>query len=261
MEVVLKQIITYLPIFALLLITISGLDPICKIIRRKSIKNISCFPFLAIFTNCSIWTRYGLLIQDIIVTSSNTFGAASGFLYIAIYFYFADSSRTRLWIIKCFASSLVILGVVAVGIPFLFPDHLATVRLFVGICGDTTSVIMRASPLIVIKKVITYKSTKHLSFFMAFAMTFHGFSWIIYSWFIFPVPDIFILIPNVLGFLAGGTQLLLFAVYWRTSWDQKLLGDPKRRIMATDYLGTINEHRRDRSDDVDDALRGAAEPE
>merc|ERR1712032_911658 len=97
-------------------------------------------------------------------------------------------------------------------------NHGFNVSFIVGIFGDFTSIGMRASPLIVINKVIKYKTTKHLSLFMSFSMSLHGLSWMIYGWFI-RNRNVFILVPNTLGFIAGCIQLLLFAIYPRGDAD------------------------------------------
>merc|ERR1711879_92528 len=133
--------------------------------------------------------------------------------------------------------AVIILGVITLAIPFLFT---VTASSIVGICADTTSVIMRASPLIVIKQVISYKSTKHLSLFMSSSMTLHGFSWMLYGWFI-RNRDIFVLIPNVLGFIAGCIQLLLFVIYGRNESAERLLS---KRTMRVQGLGDIQESER-----------------
>ena len=59
----------------------------------------------------------------------------------------------------------------------------------------------------------------------------------IYGWFI-RNGDIFVLIPNILGFLAGCIQLLLFAIYGKNESDQRLL---KKRTMNVQRLGSIEE--------------------
>ena len=221
MQHFLIYIITYLPLFALILIQISGLDPIISIFQRKSVNNESFIPFVAIFLNCSIWVSYGYLLQDPIIFASNSIGSLFGFSYLWIYYGFTMDRALRSKILKLFSLTLFLIIIVTIILPYSLWITQINAITIIGIVGDLTSIGMRSSPLIAINSVIKYKSTRYLSLFMSFSMTLHGFSWVLYGVFI-QNKNIFIILPNSLGFVAGLIQLFLFIIYRHDKTEELL---------------------------------------
>ena len=190
------------------------MDPIRKIVKQKSVDDVSYIPFLAIFVNCSIWISYGYLLGDHIIFISNSIGSLFGFAYTWIYFYHAKNREIRDKILKLFGFALLIIMTITFVLPYWLIKCNFDASIVIGIIGDITSVSMRASPLISINQVIKYKTTRGLSLFMSCSMTLHGFAWCLYG-FIIMDGDVYIIIPNALGFMAGLLQLLLFCCYHR----------------------------------------------
>ncbi|KAL0307964.1 UNVERIFIED_CONTAM: Bidirectional sugar transporter SWEET5 [Sesamum angustifolium] len=76
------------------------------------------------------------------------------------------------------------------------------------------NIMMYASPLTVMKRVIKTKSVKYMPFSLSLANFANGIVWSIYA---LIKLDPFVLVPNGLGTLSGLVQLVLFATYYRTT--------------------------------------------
>ncbi|XP_074267511.1 bidirectional sugar transporter NEC1-like [Silene latifolia] len=76
------------------------------------------------------------------------------------------------------------------------------------------SVCVFAAPLSVMKMVIKTKSVEFMPFCLSFSLTLCAVMWFFYG---FLIQDFYIAMPNVLGFLLGITQMLLYIIYKNSS--------------------------------------------
>ncbi|KAL2342650.1 hypothetical protein Fmac_003935 [Flemingia macrophylla] len=79
------------------------------------------------------------------------------------------------------------------------------------------NIMMYASPLSVMKLVITTKSVEYMPFFISLASFANGVAWTTYALIRF---DPFITIPNGLGTLFATAQLILYATYYKSTKRQ-----------------------------------------
>ncbi|KAJ6426411.1 hypothetical protein OIU84_022094 [Salix udensis] len=87
----------------------------------------------------------------------------------------------------------------------------------VGIVAIVFNAMMYAAPLSVMKMVITTKSVEYMPFFISLASLANGVAWSAYALIKF---DPFILVPNGMGTLFSVAQLILYAVYYRSTQRQ-----------------------------------------
>ncbi|KAH9609512.1 hypothetical protein KSS87_022504 [Heliosperma pusillum] len=76
------------------------------------------------------------------------------------------------------------------------------------------SVCVFAAPLSVMKMVIKTKSVEFMPFCLSFSLTLCAVMWFFYG---FLIQDFYIAMPNVLGFLLGITQMILYIIYKNSS--------------------------------------------
>lgn len=86
------------PPLCFLALQLSSLPTIRQIIAQKSTAELSPVPFLALFTNCCVWTTFGVLKGDATVLLPNISGLLFGLLYTVV---FRRYTRTCKRCFKC----------------------------------------------------------------------------------------------------------------------------------------------------------------
>ncbi|KAL3619517.1 Bidirectional sugar transporter sweet7 [Castilleja foliolosa] len=199
---------------------LSPMPTFIKILKKRSVEQYSAVPYLATFINCGLWVLYGLPMvhpHSTLVVTINGIGIIIEIVYLSIFVVFSKpEKRTRLFGI--IGAELVFVGALALLVLTL--SHSTTIRSeIVGSVCMIGNIIMYASPLSVMKLVVTTKSVEYMPFFLSLFSFLNGISWTAYALIRF---DLFIAIPNGMGALLGLAQLVLYATFYRST----------KRIMA-----------------------------
>ncbi|XP_059624561.1 bidirectional sugar transporter SWEET4-like [Cornus florida] len=181
-----------------------------RIHRKKSVEEYSALPYVATVMNCLFWIFYGIPVvhpDSTLVVTINSIGLALELLYLSIFLYRGEGKRrVVLWLL---AAELAFIAAVVVATLLGFHTHPKR-SLFVGIFCVIFGVLMYASPLSVMRKVIKTKSVEFMPLWLSVAGFLNGAIWLVYALLKF---DLFILISNGLGALSGAVQLILYAYY------------------------------------------------
>jgi solute carrier family 50 protein (sugar transporter) len=130
---------------------------------------------------------------------------------------FQDEVLLRCGILLVFV--LVILGYFF----YIETDNLRGINAL-GIFCNVVAVAFFASPLATMREVVQTKSTETMSLPLSVMAAITTFLWTSYG---FLKKDVYIVMPNLLGFLLTCTQLALFAIYWSS---------PKKRVVSIERL-------------------------
>lgn len=172
-----------------------------KIWIDKSTSNLPILPFLSLFTNCMIWTFYGLLKSDMTLVVPSAIGISSGFFCTLTYLLHAE--------VKIF-NYAISLGACTL-ISFCSILYFYRSEQLLGAVGVIISVVLLASPLSSLATVIKDKSTASLPFSTTLCMTLNALSWMSYGFLV--VKDKMVWFPNLLGSAFCFIQLSLFLIY------------------------------------------------
>ncbi|KAJ9562528.1 hypothetical protein OSB04_007688 [Centaurea solstitialis] len=192
---------------------ISPASTIVRIYKKKSVEEFLPDPYIACVMNCLLWIFYGLPFNhpnSTLVISINGIGLGLELIYLTSFLIYGKSSHRKkifIWL----AVELVGLGVIAACDLSLFHTH-ASRSNFVGIFCVIFGIIMYASPLTIMWKVIKTKSVEFMPFPLSLAAFLNGVCWTTYALLEF---DLFILIANGAGALLGLCQLILYALYYK----------------------------------------------
>ncbi|KAJ4877558.1 Bidirectional sugar transporter SWEET5 [Raphanus sativus] len=189
-----------------------------KIWKMKSVSEFKPDPYLATVLNCMMWAFYGLPFitpNNILLITNNGVGLVMALVYVIIFFIFATSPVRKKITIAMVIEVILMAVVVFCTLYFL---HTTKKRsMLVGILCVIFNVIMYVSPLTAMRLVIKKKSVKCMPFFVSLADFMNGAIWLAYACLKF---DLYILIPNVLGCLSGIIQLIIYALYYKTTnWE------------------------------------------
>ncbi|XP_020248874.1 bidirectional sugar transporter SWEET14-like [Asparagus officinalis] len=163
---------------------------------------------MALFS-AMLWIYYAFIKTDeYLLITINSFGCVVETIYIAMFLAYAPKK------IKIYATKVIL--VLNVGVfslivlsTLLLAKGPHRVKLLGWICvGFAVSVF--AAPLSIIRQVIRTKSVEFMPFSLSFFLTLSAVVWFSYG---LCTKDIYIAIPNILGFSFGLVQMVLYIVY------------------------------------------------
>eukprot|EP01031_Cornospumella_fuschlensis_P038608 gene38608-46936_t len=170
-----------------------------NIVKTKSVGGLSLMPFLSLFTNCVIWTYYGILKKDNTVLVPNVLGLLAGFFCTSVYTAHSTKGNLVLYVIS---ASLLIFCTMA------FVSEDASI---LGGIGCLLAVILMGSPLATLKTVIRDQSTAALPFGVSLMTWGNALSWSLYGLILAQDPMIYG--PNLAGLVLASVQMYMFVLY------------------------------------------------
>lgn len=176
--------------------------------KRKSTENYKGAPYITTLLSTSLWTFYGILKPDILVVTVNGAGAIFQLTYVTLFLMYAPKDKK----IKT-AKLVAILNAGFLGVVIaitLLAMHGSLQTTFVGVLCAALTIGMYAAPLSAMKRVIRTRSVQYMPFFLSFFLFLNGGVWSVYA---VLVKDYYIGVPNVVGFVLGSAQLILYMIY------------------------------------------------
>ncbi|GFS53121.1 sugar transporter SWEET1 [Trichonephila inaurata madagascariensis] len=201
----LKSIVGKAATVCTIAVFLAGTEICRRIWHKKSTCDISALPFLCGLMSCSIWLRYGLLIDDSALIVVNATGSTLQILYLMWYAKFNTSKGTYY---KQLAIAISIIGFLYYYTTYYAEGEEA--RYVAGISACTAGVLFMGSPLSAMAHVLKTKNVDTLPFPMILSTFIMATLWLCYG---VLTNDLFVQVPNFLGALLALSQLFLFAIY------------------------------------------------
>nr|DAD37953.1 TPA_asm: hypothetical protein HUJ06_008594 [Nelumbo nucifera] len=188
-----------------------------RIYKKKSTEGFQSIPYVVALLSAMLWIYYAMLKNEgAMLETINGIGCSIEAIYITIYLVYAPK-EARVFTLKL----LLLLNVGAYGLilllTFLLTNGSRQVMVVGWICAGF-SISVFASPLSIMRQVIRTKSVEFMPFLLSFFLTLCAVLWFCYG---LLKNDLYIAIPNVLGFAFGITQMILYMVYKDTKKDFK----------------------------------------
>ncbi|XWS60221.1 hypothetical protein CRYUN_Cryun07bG0017100 [Craigia yunnanensis] len=191
------------------MVFLAPLPTFIRICKKKSTEGFQSIPYVVSLFSAMLWMYYAFVKSGaFLLITINSFGCVVETIYIALYIAYAPK-QARMFTLRI----LLLLDFVGFCSILLLSQFLAKgsnrVQLLGWICvAFATSVF--AAPLSIIRQVIRTKSVEFMPFNLSFLLTLSAIMWLLYGIFL---KDLYIAIPNVLGFFFGVLQMVLYAVY------------------------------------------------
>ncbi|KAL3728532.1 hypothetical protein ACJRO7_033167 [Eucalyptus globulus] len=180
-----------------------------RIYKEKSTEGFQSIPYLVALFSSMLWLYYAFLKgHSFLLITINSFGCVIEMVYIAIYIAYALRAA-RSSTIKLFALMNVGLFSLLILIMHFIPNGDARTTVFGWIC-TTISVSVFAAPLGIVARVVRTKSVEFMPFSLSFFLTLSAIMWFGYGFF---QKDWCIMIPNIVGFVLGLSQMVLYGYY------------------------------------------------
>ncbi|KAI0524401.1 hypothetical protein KFK09_003769 [Dendrobium nobile] len=197
---------------------LSPMPTFFRICKNKSVEHFSVVPYVATLLNCMLWVLYGLPFvkpNSTLIITINGAGTVIELIYIFIYLLYSDRSRRTKALLLLFIDIAFIVVVAAIVLSILRSHERRT--LIVGILCIIFCIMMYASPLSILKRVIRSKSVEYMPLYLSIAYFFNGLCWTTYSLIHL---DVNLTIPNAIGLLFAIAQLLLHVIYNKSTKQQ-----------------------------------------
>ncbi|KAL1820808.1 hypothetical protein DCAR_0417157 [Daucus carota subsp. sativus] len=191
------------------LVFLAPLPTFYQIYTKKSSDGFQSIPYSVALFSAALLLYYAFLKTNAyMIVSINGIGCVIESIYLFLYVLYASKKS------KVFTIGLVLIfNVGGLGVIVLFslllvegPDRVTLVG---WICA-AINIAVFAAPLSIMKQVIQTKSVEFMPFTLSFFLTLCATMWFFYGFF---VRDYYIALPNVLGFLLGFAQMMLYCIY------------------------------------------------
>ncbi|PIN02701.1 Multitransmembrane protein [Handroanthus impetiginosus] len=187
-----------------------------RIIKKKSTEAFHPYPYLACVMNCSLWIFYGLPMvhpDSTLVVTINSAGLFLELCYLSIFFFYTTKKNRWIIILMLLVEAVVLAVLVVITLVCFHTHHDRS--MFVGIVCVVFGIVMYASPLSIIRKVIRTKSAEFMPFWLCLAGFLNGVVWFIYA--NLKSFDLYIATGNGIGGLLGFFQLCVYGYYTLTA--------------------------------------------
>ncbi|KAK6937435.1 SWEET sugar transporter [Dillenia turbinata] len=191
------------------MVYLSPLPTFYKIYKKKSTEGFQSIPYIVALFSAMLILYYAFLkTNGFMLITINSIGCVMESTYLIMYIIYAPK-KAKLHTAKL----LTLLNVVAYGLiilsTFLFLKGSQRVTIVGWICA-VFSVSVFAAPLSIMRRVIKTKSTEYMPFSLSLCLTICAILWFFYG---FLIKDMYIAVPNVLGFGFGIAQMILYMMY------------------------------------------------
>ncbi|XP_050213614.1 bidirectional sugar transporter SWEET9-like [Mercurialis annua] len=184
------------------------------IYKKKTSEGFHSIPYIVALMSAMLLLYYGLLKPNgILIVSINAIGCFIELSYIFFYLFYAPH-KEKILTIKILVLNIAIYGLMMLITMFVVKgdSRITTVG---WICA-AFSVAVFAAPLSIMRRVIKTRSVEYMPFTLSFFLTLCATMWFFYG---LLVEDMFIALPNVLGFLFGIVQMVLYNLYKNAKKD------------------------------------------
>ncbi|KAH6811121.1 bidirectional sugar transporter SWEET12-like protein [Perilla frutescens var. frutescens] len=180
-----------------------------RICKKKSTEGFQAIPYAVALFSAMLYLYYAFLKKNaIMLLTINTFGCTIQLAYLLIYMLYA-TKESRVFTTKL----ILLLNVSSLGVITSFTYFLTRGHLRVNVVGwicAAFSVIVFAAPLSIMRQVVESKSVEFMPFTLSLFLTLCAVVWFFYG---FLIKDYYIATPNVVGFIFGVAQMILYALY------------------------------------------------
>ncbi|XP_068651983.1 bidirectional sugar transporter SWEET14-like [Aristolochia californica] len=180
-----------------------------KIHKKRSTEGFQSVPYVVALFSAMLWIYYAFTKKDAyLLITINSAGCVIEISYIAIYILYAPK-KAKIFTAKLFLSlNLGVFGTIVL-ITLLLPKGSLRDRVLGWVCLSF-SVSVFAAPLSIMRLVIHTKSVEFMPFFLSFFLTLSAVMWFCYG---LLLKDLYIALPNVIGFVLGFLQMILYSIY------------------------------------------------
>ncbi|KAA3456809.1 bidirectional sugar transporter SWEET10-like [Gossypium australe] len=208
------------------LVSLAPLPTFYQIYKKRTSEGYQSIPYVVSLFSAMLWIYYALLKKDaMLLITINTFCVFIQTFYIVVYFYYGPK-KDKLVTLKL----ILLFNVFGFGVIFFSTFFLKNTLIRLHVLGYICmgfALCVFVAPLGILRKVIKTKSVEYMPFTLSVFLTLGAVMWFFYG---LLLKDMNIAVPNVLGFIFGILQMILYAIY--KNYPKKMVEDPKLQLSA-----------------------------
>ncbi|XP_055827402.1 bidirectional sugar transporter N3-like [Solanum dulcamara] len=216
------------------IVFLSPIPTFYTIYKKKSTEGYQSIPYVVALFSSMLWIYYAILKTNTpLLITINSFGVFIETIYVGFYLFYAPK-KAKVQTVKMLMLSVVGgFGAIVLVTEFLFKG---VVRgQVVGWICLIFSLCVFVAPLGIVRQVIKTKSVEYMPLLLSVFLTLSAVMWFFYG---LLLKDINIAAPNVLGFIFGILQIVLYAIYSKKEKtilkEQKLPEIQKPEVIVKD---------------------------
>ncbi|KAK0574550.1 hypothetical protein LWI29_025322 [Acer saccharum] len=191
------------------LVFLAPVSTFYRIFKRKTTDSFQCLPYLVALFSSMLWLYYAMVKGNaFLLITINSFGCVVETIYIAMFIAYAPIENRKLALKILFSMNIGAFTLILLVTHFLLKGNLQVI--VIGWICVGFSVCVFAAPLSIVAHVIRTKSVEFMPFNLSFFLTISAIMWFGYG---ISLKDIHIALPNVIGFVLGLLQMILYMFY------------------------------------------------
>ncbi|KAG7388633.1 hypothetical protein PHYPSEUDO_012124 [Phytophthora pseudosyringae] len=195
-----------------ILVSIAPLPDFWRIHTSRSTGEVSILPVVMLFANCYMWVLYSYLVSNIFPLFAVTlFGIATSIVFVSIYYRW---TKDRAYVVKVCTVALVLLAIgtlyYILATSGVTDQSEAAVEKTLGFMAIAFNLVLYASPLESMKKVVQTKNASSMPIAISSIFLVNAALWVVFA---VAVSDMFVLVPNAVGTFLCAVQVALYIVY------------------------------------------------
>ncbi|XVF84224.1 hypothetical protein PTKIN_Ptkin17bG0008600 [Pterospermum kingtungense] len=191
------------------LVSLAPLPTFYQIYNKKTSEGFQSIPYVISLSSAMLWIYYAFLKRDaMLLFTINTICSFIQIFYIFTYIYYAPKKEKVLTVKLFLVFNVFGFGAVVLS-TFFLRNPFFRLRVLGYICMAFALSVFVA-PLGIVRKVIKTKSVEYMPFTLSVFLTLGAVMWFFYG---VTLKDMNIAVPNVLGFIFGILQMIIYAIY------------------------------------------------
>ncbi|XP_008454147.1 bidirectional sugar transporter SWEET16-like [Cucumis melo] len=188
---------------------ISPIKTFWRVLKKRSTEEFDSLPYVSTFLTASLWAYYGLIKPDgFLIVTVNIFGLSLQICYLIIFLLLSPPHmKVRTATLVAILDVGFVGGTISISYFMLHGNSRINV---IGLICAALNIINCSSPLGIARKVVRSKSVEYMPFLLTLCIFLNSGVWTFYA---LLVKDPFIGVPNLIGFLLGVMQLVIYVIY------------------------------------------------
>jgi solute carrier family 50 protein (sugar transporter) len=210
---VIEAVLGWLGAFVTMLFVLSPYKVIQTTLKEKSTRQFRGEVFVTGILNCGLWSYYTYNKEEWQPFIGNVTNTVIEIIFLVLFLLYCRP-KTRLKLVSSLIAALIVIVLLCYlttvfGIEDVYGgDNLTTVA--TGMVASVANILMYASPLAAVKRVIRTSSVKYMPITITLGSLSTSLIWAVYAVYL---GDIFILAPNSVGVVLSLLQLAVYMTY------------------------------------------------